>query len=336
MKKVLLVLTGGTIGSCEKSGVISADPKSCRILDIYHSRSFGSDIEFVTEMPYNILSENLNADNWKTLIAFILSYDLHDFEGIIITHGSDTLSYTSAMLGICLHGMKLPVVITASDFVPDDPRSNALANFKAAVDLILQKKSGVYTVYKNKTDKYANIFIPTRLCEADRINDIFAHADGSAPAYIDENGLISENNCSVELKKLETKENSIEINTRAIEFDKKVLLIHPYPDMNYDDILINDNVYAVLHVTYHSGTVSSDAAVLLDKCKEKNIPLFLCSLKNSRSLYETSNTLIKNGAVPLYNINTESAYAKLMLAAGLCPENTEELMNTDMYYEILT
>lgn len=329
MKKILVVLTGGTIGSSENNGIISASQGSCRILEMYKNKFPLYGIEFVTEKPYNILSEDLSVRNWENLFSFFSCYDLSGFDGVIITHGSDTLSYSSAMIGLCLNNIGLPVVITASDYVPDDPKSNALVNFKACVDLILQTGRGVYTVYKNKTDKYAGVFIPTRICEADRINDIFTSCDNVPPVYINENGILSDS------IKIFSKQNT-DIKFCDIHFEKSVLLVRPYPSIDYANIKIPENAGAVLHITYHSGTVSKKALCLLEKCRERGIPMFLCSLKSSNnSVYETSDVVLKNGAIPIYDMGTESAYAKLLIAVNCFPNNICEFMKRDIYNEIV-
>ncbi len=335
MKKILLLLTGGTIGSFEENGVISVKTGKCRVAEIYQENNPNCNLDFVIKEPYNILSENLTVQNWETIIRFILSYDLTGFDGIIITHGSDTLSYSSAMLGMCLHGLGIPVVITASDYVPDDSRSNALVNFSAAVNLIRQIKNGVYTVYKNLHEHHAEIFIPTRLKEADRINDCFLTINNLPAASIDESGNIRECNNIVGLSALENRSRFFDTDT--FRFPRKVMLIHPYPSINYNNMTVNDSIGAVLHVTYHSGTVSEQAIELLKQCRKKDIPLFLCSLKsNTKALYETSNILLQQGALPLYDIGTESAYAKLLLAVNLFPDNIAGLMKKDIYFENLS
>ncbi len=322
MKKLLIIMTGGTIGSTDNNGIISVSQNTSVITERFKRQNPDFDVEFVTESPYTILSENLTVSCWECLINSVLSRDLSPFEGIIITHGSDTLSYTSAMMGLCLHGLSVPVVITAADYVPDDPRSNADVNFKAAVQLALKMESGVYTVYKNKNSPKPQLFIPTRICEADRIADIFTSADKN----------ISANGNLVYLSMLrKVKKENIPAD---IKFTKRVVIVHPYPSINYGSISLDDNTGAVLHVTYHSGTVSEEASALLDKCRKRNIPFFLCSLKSSsKSLYETGNRLIELGAIPLYDINTESAYAKLLLALNLFPDNIREFMSKDIYFE---
>lgn len=318
MKNILLILTGGTIGSVEHNGVIATNGTGCRILELYRAAHPEKEVCFTVTSPYTVLSENLNVGHWETLIHFILSADLRQYDGIIITHGSDTLTYSSAMLGLCLHGLGIPVVITASDYVPDHPKSNALTNFSAAVSLIDRYRDGVYTVYQNRNDD-VRIFIPTRMIN-DRLQDLFLSADRL-------NALVSP-------EKLSERKNPYDF--RNISFSKKVLLLHPYPSVDYEAVPLTEKTGAVMLVTYHSGTVSQDAENLLNRCQEQGIPLYLCSLKRkAAALYETSHTLLQKGAVPLYDITTESAYAKLLIGINYFSESLLEWMQKDIYFEMI-
>ena len=324
MNNILLILTGGTIGSKDNSGIIGTANSGCRILEL--AAPYLKDHRFDVRQPMNILSENLEPKHWEKLIGFILSEELSSYDGILITHGSDTLSYTSAMLGLTLCGLGLPVVITAADKVPDAPGSNALFNFCAAARLISQRKSGVYTVYKNSGDSKASVFVPTRLNEADRVNDRFTSFDGEPAAYIDENGNITE----VSSRLFSETETAINIiGNRPIKFDREVLMIHPYPSIDYRAVIrsITDTTGAVLHITYHSATVSENAAVLADECKRRNIPLYLCSFKKgNNSIYESSAHILKKGAIPLFDISSETAFAKLLLGINLFPDKLDDFM----------
>ena len=331
MKNILIINTGGTIGSHEENGVISSEKGKCRILELYNEAFPGSQTEFTTVEPYNILSENLETLHWEMLIHFIISIDKSCYDGIIITHGSDTLSYTSAMLGMCLHNLGIPIVITASDYVPDHPQSNALDNFSASVKLINNCHNGVYTVYKNRNDNSARVFIPTRMQEADRFNDRFSETDGLPFGFINNEGC---QDILCKIRHTENKTNSLELS--SLRFSKNVLSVHPYPSINWEKITPDDNTGAVLLITYHSGTVPEKAEFLLEKCLENKIPLFLCSLKkSSKAIYETSSNLLKKGALPLYNMSTESAYAKLLLAVNLSQDNIAEFMKKDIYFETI-
>lgn len=334
MTKILLLLTGGTIGSALTNGVISTDKsKQCRLIELYKTK-FNDDCMFDIKQPLNILSENLEKSHWEILVNTILETDISAYDGIIITHGSDTLSYSSAMLSMCLCHLEIPVIITASNYVPDDIRSNALTNFHSAVTLIKTLERGIFTVFANEGDDFCSVYLPTRINEADRFNDRFSSFDGMCFGTVYNDKFIK-NPLSPSLDEIYKKRQPI---TNRLSLNKDVLMIHPYPSMNYSSISLDENIAAVLHITYHSSTAKTDgensAVKFLEKCKNANIDFYCASFKNRKSaLYETSNTLIEKGAIPLYNISNESAYAKMLLCCNCDISDKKAFMEQDIYFE---
>lgn len=99
MKKILVILTGGTIGSKVEGKIINTTAASSyRLLQLYNEK-YADDTEFEVIQPINILSENLTPVEWGVLCNCLLELNFEKYQGIIITHGSDTLSYTSALIG---------------------------------------------------------------------------------------------------------------------------------------------------------------------------------------------------------------------------------------------
>lgn len=333
--KILVVCTGGTIGSIKTDGVIDlASQHSFRALDMYREQY--KDCDFNVIQPLSLLSENLIPHDWEILVNTIFKIDFSGYDGIIVTHGSDTLSYTSAMLGLCLCTLPLPIVITASDYVPDDPRSNALKNIRCSVKLIERFSRGVFSVFCD-AENHA-VYIPTRLCEADRFRDRFSSFDGSDFADFFDDKLVF---CDYPHAPSEDKlQNAgIPVLNGELKLEKDVLLVRPYPGIDYKNLFLGENTGAVLHVLYHSATAKSDgensALCLLERCKQKGIPFFCASFKSkSHAKYASSVKLIQNGAIPLYAVSNECAYAKLLLACNQNGISVKDFMDREIYLEI--
>ena len=64
MKNILLVLTGGTIGSFQQNGIINTKKGKCRVLELFKEKYPDSDCQFEIKEPLNILSENLTYKDW--------------------------------------------------------------------------------------------------------------------------------------------------------------------------------------------------------------------------------------------------------------------------------
>ena len=113
-KKILVIFTGGTIGSAINGETIDVD-SNCKFRLVADYKLFYGEKDFECVQLYNILSENTGFLHWETLIDYLLKVDTENYSGIIITHGSDTLSYTSALLGMYFRHIEIPVFVIASN-----------------------------------------------------------------------------------------------------------------------------------------------------------------------------------------------------------------------------
>lgn len=335
MTKILLILTGGTIGSSESNGIIKTEQnKKCRLVELYMQK-YSHDCIFDIKQPLNILSENLDISHWELLVNYILDIDTSEYDGIIITHGSDTLSYSSAMLSMCLRHFDIPVIITASNYPPDDSRSNAVINLRSAVIMIKSVEHGIFTVFKNDNDTDCSVYLPTRIREADRFFDRFFSFDGICYGTVSEKGFHINSN-SPALDEIYRKKQPVIKNRLSLK--NNVVMIRPYPSFDYSSVHLYENTKAVLHITYHSATAKTDgensALSLLKKCNDKNIDFYLASFKNKNpSMYETDHILIQNGAKMLFNISDEAAYSKLLLCYNSDIGNKNEFTEKNIYFE---
>ena len=312
MKKFLVAMTGGTIGCYSDNGIISLKKNNCRAVELFQEK-FPESADFEIVQPLNILSENLDKSHWETLVNFLSKTDISNYDGIIITHGSDTLSYTSAMLSICLRHFKIPVVITAANYIPDDTRSNAVENIRSAVSVINEFTHGIFTVYKNHGDDFCTVYLSNDIQEADRFLGKFSSFCGEPFGKVYD-GIFTK------ISSVAVPEIQPPVFENKLSLKNDVLMIHPYPSMLYSAITIPESVKAVLQVTYHSCTAKTDgfenALDFLKICQQKNIPFYITAVKES-SVYETSNILFQSGAIPIYNMSDEMSFCTLLLESGV-------------------
>ena len=131
--KILVVFTGGTIGSCYNDGVISPDSSTrYKLIEMYKQN--GGYAEFDAISPYTVLSENLNGEYFNLLYNSVKE-NINNYDGIIVTHGTDTLQYTSAVLSYMFGLCNTPIVLVSANYPLESEKSNGLENFSAAVDL---------------------------------------------------------------------------------------------------------------------------------------------------------------------------------------------------------
>lgn len=139
MDKILVIGTGGTIGSVKDDNIHLDTP--FKILDYMNY----DDVEFECVSPFTILSENMSFELWKKLADYIGSVDFSKYKGIIVLHGSDTLSFTGALLANLFYDK--PIVLVASDKPLEDKTANGFKNFENAVKYIQNGISKVYISY---------------------------------------------------------------------------------------------------------------------------------------------------------------------------------------------
>lgn len=331
--KVLLILTGGTIACTVENNKIDASAETAyEILNIYKHKNPDSDILFNVEQPFTILSENYTSNTYNRLIEFLYNCSFEQYDGVIITHGSDTLSYTSALVGMLFRHVKTPILLTAADYPLSDPRTNGISNFSACVEFIRSRiAKGVFTAYGAVND--TSIYLATRICEADPINDCFSSFGNGIIANVVEGKIRNINNELIELLKVE---QTILLQNKPI-IKNDILLIKTYPNQSFDFYNI-DNATAVIIYMYHSATActvgtNTNICKFIEKCNNKNIPVYLASYKVQKAEYATSCEITQYSHKKLYNISKESAYIKALIAYNQSQFNPEDIMNTNIYFE---
>ena len=267
--KILVVFTGGTIGCANVSGVLSPEEtKKYMLIDMYKQKH--SDVVFDIAEPYTVLSENLEAKHLNTLADFLCGVDFKNYNGIIITHGTDTLQYTSAFLAYLFDGSDVPLVLVSANYPLDDKRSNGADNFSGAIDFIKSGSgNGVFAAYKN-ADSAVEIHRASRLIAhsaySDEVHSIFNESYGKI-----QNGIFVKNTCGRSLK----SEFVFDRSTR-LDNNSNVLKISAAVGMQYPEI--TENIKAVLLESFHSGTLNTAGKALTDFCtkaEKMTVPVFL-------------------------------------------------------------
>ena len=303
--KILVIFTGGTIGSSVNKGWIGIDAQT-RYTLLSSYKGDKNQIEFFTCSPYSVLSENLSAAELNVLQKEI-SKDLSlDYDGIIVTHGTDTLQYTASAIEYAFCDCKIPIVLVSADYPLENPKSNGNANFEAAVEFIKSRTaSGVFVAYKNTNEEYANIHIASRILQHRECDANIYSIDGLSFAIYD--GEIKTNNISP----------SCSLNpTGIVDYCERsnILTIESAPGCNYSYSL--DGINAVILKPYHSATLNTKNKELSYFCKKasaKNIPVFVVNVPDGIR-YESSKEFDDLKILPLPYSTYISAYMKLWIA----------------------
>ena len=111
MKRILMIATGGTIASKNSGAGLAPALTSKELVALVPELNEKCLIE--TVQPFNLDSTNLYAPHWAEM-AKIIKTRYEEFDGFVVTHGTDTMAYTAAALTYLLQNIAKPVVLTGS------------------------------------------------------------------------------------------------------------------------------------------------------------------------------------------------------------------------------
>ena len=269
-----------------------------------------------------MLSENLTGEHLTKLLQAVSVAASGDCDGVIVTHGTDTLQYSSAALGYAFAGCQKPIVVVSSNFPLGDARANGQVNFDAAVAFIRQNISGVFVSYRNTGERAVGIHRATRLMRHREYDDKLFSLGGRFGEVAD--GRFTRNPDYADGRFTRNPDYAAEADSPAAlkalpDLTKaRVLRLDCSPGMLYPDSLAGCS--AALLISYHSGTVRTVGTDFGRFCKaaaSEGKPIFLVGAMPG-SQYESTNAFADAGITRLPRISATAAYMKLWLlcAAG--------------------
>mgnify|MGYP001603208676 CR=1 FL=1 len=135
MKVISILHTGGTLASrVSPKGGVSAQYTAKDVLDLYPEIKQLAGIR--SRLVANIFSENMNFSHYNLLAKEIKKEIKRGVDGIIVTHGTDTLHYTSAALSFILENLPIPVILVGAQRSSDRGSSDASLNLVSAINFI--------------------------------------------------------------------------------------------------------------------------------------------------------------------------------------------------------
>lgn len=369
---ILVIFTGGTIGSRIVDGFIAPEENQRYVLlekyrenAPYHilyngvyaeaKGSGSSDTLYIdTDEPYQILSENLSGDYLNRLIACVGKALGSSYDGIIITHGTDTLQYTAAALGYVFADASIPIVMVSSNYILDDSRANGLDNFYYAVEFIkycmLEKAgSGVFVSYRNGEDRQF-IHRATRLLPHAPYEDSVYSIDNRYYGEFIADRFVFNADGAINLRAKKVLPAPLpDLTGITLSSLAPVLYIPALPGYEYPDI--KPNTRAVLLGSYHSGTVCTETQNLEDfighaRSIKKTLPVFLTGAigrtpeATENSVYESTKVYDGLGIQVLPKASPIAMYMKLWLLLCLPQEISVSrlagLMETECAFDIIS
>ena len=295
--KIEVVFTGGTIGSKLNNNVIAPDGSASYQLLSYLPENVNVD----AFEPFTTLSEYVTGKHLNMLFNCVNELLKKDYDGIIITHGTDSLQFSAAALGYVFADSKIPIIFVSAQYILDHPESNGKQNFLDAVEFIKEKHGkGVFVCYQNN-DKRRYVHLGVRLLQSSPYSDDVLSLCNSYYGEFTEEGFV-----------LNDEINSFESIGQVTlnEYCDSILSIDAKVGVNLSDI--PDNTKAIIHGTYHSGTLNTKNQNIFIKATEKDIPVYLTGSSDD-VVYESVSSFTKLKLIVLPKISPLAAYIKLWL-----------------------
>ncbi len=334
---VAILSTGGTISSRidYRTGGVYADYTAEDFVAMCPELQDIANIKAAKIMA--VMSEDLRANDWVQMAQEIVKA-LKDVDGVVVTHGTDTMHFTSAALSFLLKDLNKPVVVTGAQRSIDRGSSDAFMNLVCSVTAAAKwDGAGVYVcMHSSMSDDHCDLLRGTKVRKMHTSRrDAFRAINDEPMARIFPDGKIEVTNKDYEKR----NKNS----PSARELDPNVALVYVYPDMDPGIIEyhVKQKVSGIVIAATALGHVptGSKSSLLpsLQKAVSAKSPVFICSQTVYGRVHPYVYTNLRKisigiGATFLADMLPEVAYVKLMVA--LKQKNPAEFMTADIAGEI--
>ena len=339
LPKVSIVSTGGTIASRVDYRTGAVQPA----LTAEDLHSFVPELSDIARINASILfsefSENIGSKQWREMAATAAKEIKSGAQGVVFSHGTDTMGYTAAALSFCLRNLPVPVVLVGSQRSSDRPSSDAASNLIAATTVAAKAPFAevVVAMHETNSDDYVSIHRGTRVrkCHTSR-RDAFQTV-GSRPL-----GRIDLRNLGFEFftDDFQKRELTKELKVLA-EFDETVALLKFHPNFNPGliDWLREKKCRGIVLEGTGLGHVGKACFSSIQRAVDAGILIGMTSQcvwgMVDMNVYETGRDLLAMGVLPLGDMIAETAYVKMMWVLGQTKDmaKAREMMATPMAYE---
>lgn len=239
MKNILLIATGGTIASVSTDHGLVPGTSGKEILSYVPEAESVCHID--VKQILNLDSTNLQPEHWLKIVRGIQEV-YEQYDGFVITHGTDTMAYTAAALSYLIQNSAKPIIITGAQKPISAPITDAKKNLMDSIRFAARDNvSGVYIVFDGKA------ILGTRARKVrSKSYSAFDSINYPVAAFIDDRRI---------LQYVEENENNSQV-TFYHEINPRVFLLKLIPGMEPDILrYIGERCDAIIIESYGVGGI---------------------------------------------------------------------------------
>lgn len=330
-KKILFITTGGTIASISTGQGLQPEDDGEALL----RRAGHADYDITVRNLFSLDSTNIGPEEWGEIAECVYKERTH-YDGIVISHGTDTMAYTASALTFMLPGIDRPVVLTGSQLPISHPLSDAPSNLQCAFAMATAGRNGVFIAFDRK------IFMGCRAVKVRTIDfSAFESVNLPSVAHVNATGLIVHDHT------LRQAGGSLRERLCSLkkQMETRVVLVKLTPGIEpaVFDSLHKIGCRGIVIEAYGAGGISFNRRDLiggLEKLVNARIPLVVCSQclyePADMTIYEVGLRALQKGVISAGDMTSEAAVTKLMwgLGQGMDAEGISRLFAENLHGEI--
>jgi glutamyl-tRNA(Gln) amidotransferase subunit D len=333
LPRVSIISTGGTIASRVDyiTGGVHAAISSRDLLSIVPELSEIAIVD--ADILYSVFSENIGSEHWSGMARKVAEKIRGGADGVVITHGTDTMGYSSAALSFALRNLPVPVIFVGSQRSSDRPSSDAATNLLGVVTAAVHAPFAEVTLGMHETTSDTSIAFHrgTKVRKCHTSARYAFQSVNSEPLARLVDGKIE----MVSQEYRERGDRELEVKER---FEGKVAHVKFHPDSDPEAInwYVNDGYKGIILEGTGLGHVSTGFYGNLERAIDEGVWVGMTSQciwgRVDMDVYVTGRELRQMGVEPLGDMLPETALVKLKWALGNADDTSvvSELMKMNI------